>query len=135
MKIEAVAPNKKLPFKKLGILVGLFALSTALYYALALNGYQIVCPIYIVLSGILFVAYFIMNKGIMAVPSRERLVDSMTEDEKDEFLAEVIANKKRSEPVLYVFIAVLLTVLFDYVYILLSSGPIGDMLAKLGGGA
>lgn len=129
----AIKPTKKFPLKKLGILVGLFALSTALYYAVASAGYGIVYPIYVAVCGGLFVAYFAMNKGLVSIPEREQLSDSMTEKEKDEFLAEVKANKKRSEPILLIFIAMLLTVLCDSVYAQLSSGPLGDLLSKLGG--
>ena len=82
----------------------------------------------------MFVVYFAMNKGLMGVPSRDRLNDSMTEEEKDEFLEEVVRNKKRSEPLLFVFLAMLLTVLCDSVYAQVSSGPIGDFLCRLTGG-
>ena len=133
-KAGNVKTERKFPLKKLGILVGLFALSTALYYAFASAGYGIVYLIYVTLCGALFVTYFAMNKGLMSVPSRDRLSDSLTEKEKDELLAEIIANKKRSEPILFLFFAVLLTVLCDSLYAQLSSGPIGEMLAKLTGG-
>ena len=127
-------PEKKFPIKKLLILIGLFALSTMLYYAIASAGYGIIYPIYVTISGAMFVVYFAMNKGLMGVPSRDRLNDSMTEEEKDEFLEEVVRNKKRSEPLLFIFLAMLLTVLCDSVYAQVSSGPIGDFLGKLTGG-
>ena len=126
--------TKKLPIKKLGIVIALFALSTALYYAFASAGYGIVYPIYVALDGILFVAYFVMNKGLMSNPGRERLDDSMTEEEKDAFLCEIASNRKRSAPLLYLFLALLLTIFCDTLYAQVVSGPIGELLSKLTGG-
>jgi uncharacterized membrane protein len=128
-------PQKKLPLKKLGGVIGLFALSTALYYAFASAGYGIVYPAYVLLAAVLFVTYFAMNRGLMSIPTKDRLSDSMTEEEKDEFLAEVKATKKRTEPILYLFIAVLLTILCDSLYSQFADGPLGELMSKLTGGS
>ena len=125
--------KKKLPVKKLISVVALFAVSTALYYALASAGYGIIYPAYVTAAGILIIVYFIMNKGIVSMPERDRLSEDMTEAEKDLFLEEIKANKRRSEPVLYVFLAITLTVLFDTVYAQAADGFLGDIFGKISG--
>ena len=125
--------KKSIPVKKLVSIVALFAISTALYYAFASAGYGIVYPIYVTLAGILIIAYFIMNKGLVTVPDRSQLSDDMTDAEKDEFLAEIKENKRRSEPILYVFLAITLTVLCDTLYAQAADGFIGEAFGKIMG--
>jgi hypothetical protein len=125
--------KKSIPVKKLVSVVALFAISTALYYAFASAGYGIVYPIYVTLAGILIIAYFIMNKGLVTVPDRTQLSDEMTEAEKDAFLAEIKENKRRSEPILYVFLAITLTVLCDTLYAQVADGFVGEAFGKIMG--
>lgn len=128
---EEKGRKKVVPVRKLATVVALFALSTALYYAFASAGHGIVYPIYVTVAAVLIVTYFIMNKGVVGNPDRDSLSDGMTEEEKDDFLRQIKENKRRSEPVLYVFLAITLTVLCDTVYAQLADTFIGDMLSKM----
>ena len=125
--------KKRIPADKLAKVIGLFALSTALYYALASGGYGIVYPIYVTLGAVLIVVYFIMNKGLISTPKVEDLDGSMTSEEKKEFVEMAKRNRKRSEPILYVVLAITMTVLCDTLYAQFTVGALKDVFSGITG--
>ena len=75
---------------------------------------------YYIALTVLLVAFVFVNKGISNdVPVREQLSDSMTNEEKDDFIREVMECRRRARPLLIPLIPLALIVGFDILYVLL----------------
>ena len=110
----------KFPIKKALILLLCTAAAMAVYYLAANLGYSLVMPIYVIGAGALFVIYYFLNRGLMKIPKPEELTDEMTKDEKEAFIAEAKLRKKKSEWLLYAFVAIVFTLAADLTYLFVT---------------
>ncbi len=120
VKQEARAPRKKLPVKKLLLLLLSFAVFYTVYQIAIYYYYGEIVHIYCISAGVLAVLYILYNRGRLTVPERDSLPDEWGEKEKDDFLAEVKTRRKKSSFLLYLLIPILLTVAFDMISIFLT---------------
>ena len=121
--------NKLAPFVKLLGFLALFAAFFAVYKVFIRLEWIGGMWIYLILSCVLFVAYFVLNRGFSSEPTDpESLPDEMTAAEKTEYLEKEEKRKKAAKTVLAFFGAVALTLLFD-----LTDLYLGDAVRKLFG--
>ncbi len=107
--------------KKAIVLTASLVASCALLYALYKLLFNLLPPdvvlaIYTVVSGICIVAYFLYNRGFSRRGvTREMLPDSMSDEQKEEFIADGEARIKKSKPLLVVIIGFVFTFLIEAV--------------------
>lgn len=78
---------------------------------------QWVIMIYYLALPLLIVAFVLLNKGISNdVPTREQLSDDMSDAEKDAFIEDVKACRRRSRPLLIPIIPLAFIVGFDIIF-------------------
>ncbi|MBQ8696236.1 MAG: hypothetical protein IJ519_00820 [Clostridia bacterium] len=71
---------------------------------------------------LLIIIFVILNRGISNdIPTREQLPEDMSEDEKDAFIEEIKACRRRSRPWLIPIIPLALIVGFDIIFYYLFS--------------
>ena len=103
-------------WKRALILVLSTAFAMGLYFFL-MNIYslwKIVVIAYVAVASVLIVAYFIINRAFTGSGvTYEMLPDTMSHDEKEEYLADVADREKRSRPLLLVIFPVIITLLVD----------------------
>ena len=110
----------------------ILAISTAfamgLYFFL-MNIYSLwkfVVIAYVAVASVLIVAYFIINRAFTGSGvTYEMLPDTMSHDEKEEYLADVAAREKRSRPLLLVIFPVIITLLVDLFRLFVLDGFMG----------
>lgn len=114
-------PEKKpFPRKKVLILLGL----TVVFFSF----YQIACHFfwgwvlhaYCIAAGILGLAYVLWNRGLFSIPSPGALPADWSDEKKDAFIREQGERKRQSSFLLYLLIPLLITVVFDMVYLFLE---------------
>ena len=92
------------------------AFAMGLYFFL-MNIYSLwkfVVIAYVAVASVLIIAYFIINRAFTGSGvTYEMLPDTMTHDEKEEYLADVADREKRSRPLLLVIFPVIITLLVD----------------------
>lgn len=94
----------------LGVYITGWTLQDTAYFVFT----QWVTMIYYLALPLLIVVFVLLNKGISNdIPTREQLSDSMTDEEKDAFIADVKACRRRSRPLLIPIIPLALIVGFD----------------------
>jgi hypothetical protein len=75
---------------------------------------------------VLIVAYFIVNRAFTGSGvTYEMLPDTMTKQEKDEYLADVAEREKRSRPMLMVIFPIIITLLIDLFRLFVIDGFAG----------
>ncbi len=116
----APALKNKIPKKKLLLL----ALSTVIFfsaYQLAVNfQYNFIIHIYCISAGVLAILYILINRGILGKPDINILPQSWSREKKEAFLAEQIERRKKSSIILYFLIPIILSVIFDMIYIFMT---------------
>ena len=74
----------------------------------------------------LIIAYFIINRAFTGSGvTYEMLPDTMTRDEKEEYLADVADREKRSRPLLLVIFPIIITLLVDLFRLFVLDGFMG----------
>ena len=96
------------------LVVGTTVLFTALYYLLPMTGFFYLPIVYLVLGAGLGFFYVIYNRGFVNKNAkREELPASMSEEEKDAFLALGKERFEKSRPVLAILFSLILVFLID----------------------
>lgn len=81
---------------------------------------------YVAIASVLIVAYFIINRAFTGSGvTYEMLPDTMTKQEKEEYLADVADRERRSRPMLMVIFPVIITLLVDLFRLFVLDGLIG----------
>ena len=81
---------------------------------------------YVAVASVLIVAYFIINRAFTGSGvTYEMLPDTMSHDEKEEYLADVADREKRSRPLLLVIFPVIITLLVDLFRLFVLDGFMG----------
>ena len=115
-------------WKRALILVISTAFAMGLYFFL-MNIYSLwkfVVIAYVAVASVLIVAYFIINRAFTGSGvTYEMLPDTMSHDEKEEYLADVAAREKRSRPLLLVIFPVIITLLVDLFRLFVLDGFMG----------
>ena len=98
------------------LMLGIFAVLALLYYILLAMHVFWVTPVLYTAAATLFLVFFFVNRGFSRAPvSREMLADTMTEAQKDAFIADDIHRKAIARKIMIVMTPVLLLVLVDMV--------------------
>ena len=104
------------------------AFAMGLYFFL-MNIYSLwkfVVIAYVALASVLIIAYFIINRAFTGSGvTYEMLPDTMTRDEKEEYLADVADREKRSRPLLLVIFPIIITLLVDLFRLFVLDGFMG----------
>lgn len=104
------------------------AFAMGLYFFL-MNIYSLwkfVVIAYVAVASVLIIAYFIINRAFTGSGvTYEMLPDTMTHDEKEEYLADVAEREKRSRPLLLVIFPVIITLLVDLFRLFVLDGFMG----------
>lgn len=96
------------------VLIGIYAAGWMLQDTKHYTFFQWVIMVYYTALPLLIVVFVLLNRGISNdVPTREQLTDDMTNEEKDAFIEEVKACRRRSRPLLIPIIPLSLIVGFD----------------------
>ena len=115
-------------WKRALILVISTAFAMGLYFFL-MNIYSLwkfVVIAYVAVASVLIVAYFIIKRAFTGSGvTYEMLPDTMSHDEKEEYLADVAAREKRSRPLLLVIFPVIITLLVDLFRLFVLDGFMG----------
>jgi len=81
---------------------------------------------YVAIASVLIVAYFIINRAFTGSGvTYEMLPDTMTQKEKEEYLADVADRERRSRPMLMVIFPVIITLLVDLFRLFVLDGLVG----------
>ena len=82
--------------------------------------------IYLFIGAVLVLYYVIYNRGFTGKNiTPEMLPDTMTQKEKEEYLADVADRERRSRPMLMVIFPVIITLLVDLFRLFVLDGLIG----------
>ena len=104
------------------------AFAMGLYFFL-MNIYSLwkfVVIAYVAVASVLIIAYFIINRAFTGSGvTYEMLPDTMTRDEKEEYLADVADREKRSRPLLLVIFPIIITLLVDLFRLFVLDGFMG----------
>lgn len=114
-------------WKRLLLLVLFSAISLGLYfYLINFPFWKVVVIAYVAVASILIIAYFIINRAFTGSGvTYEMLPDTMTHDEKEEYLADVAERERRSRPLLMVIFPVVITLLVDLFRLFVLDGLLG----------
>ena len=81
---------------------------------------------YVAIASVLIVAYFIINRAFTGSGvTYEMLPDTMTHDEKEEYLADVAERERKTRPMLMVIFPVIITLLIDLFRLFVIDGLAG----------
>ncbi len=115
-------------WKRALILLLSTAFAMGLYFFL-MNIYSLwkfVVIAYVAVASVLIIAYFIINRAFTGSGvTYEMLPDTMTHDEKEEYLADVADRERRSRPLLLVIFPVIITLLVDLFRLFVIDGFMG----------
>lgn len=112
--------NKKPNYKKLLTLLLTFVVATVIYQLAIYYCLEWMVHVYYIGAGVLAVLYIVINRGMLKKPEKSDLPDSMTDAEKDAFISEAADRRKRSEFILYLLFALILSIVIDLMYIFLT---------------
>lgn len=88
--------------------------------------WKVVVIAYVAVASVLIIAYFIINRAFTGSGvTYEMLPDTMTHDEKEEYLADVADREKRSRPLLLIIFPVVITLLVDLFRLFVIDGFMG----------
>lgn len=114
-------------WKRLFLLALYCAIAFGLYYTLTNVGLWKIAVIgYVAIASVLIIVYFIINRAFTGSGvTYEMLPDTMTHEEKEEYLADVADREKRSRPMLMIIFPVIITLLIDLFYLFVIDGFLG----------
>ncbi len=113
-------PKKPFPRKKAVILLLSFLGFFTFYQVGVYREWLWVLHLYAIAAGLLAIAYGIWNRGIFRVPKLEELPDRWKREEKEAFLDGIVTRKQRSSILLYFLIPLILSIVFDMFYLLVT---------------
>ena len=88
--------------------------------------WKVVVIAYVAVASVLIIAYFIINRAFTGSGvTYEMLPDTMTHDEKEEYLADVADRERRSRPLLLIIFPVVITLLVDLFRLFVIDGFMG----------
>ncbi len=119
-KADNTKKKRKFPTRKLLILLGTFAVVFSAYQIALYFMCEWIIHAYCIAIGVTAVIYITVNRGLFSVPKKDRLTDEWSDGEKDAFIAEQIKRKKNSEFLLYILVSLILTVIYDMIYIFIT---------------
>ncbi len=103
-------------FKLIGTTAAVFA---AYQFMLKLEHIWIV-HVYWIALALLAMAYIAINRGSFTVATEDMLPEDWSAEEKKNFIALQIERRKKSEFLLYLLIGIMLTLIFDTMYLFLE---------------
>lgn len=107
-------------YRKILRLILTFILASGIYQ-LAIHYYLgWIVHVYCIGAGVLAALYIIINRGMLKKPEKSDLPDTMTDSEKDEFIAGAAVRREKSEFILYILFSLILSVIIDLMYIWLT---------------
>lgn len=107
-------------YRKLLRLILTFILVSGIY-RLAIHFYLgWIVHVYCIGAGVLAVLYIIINRGMLKKPEKSDLPNTMSDSEKDSFIAGAAVRRERSEFILYILFSLILSVMIDLMYIWLT---------------
>ena len=81
---------------------------------------------YVAVASILIIAYFIINRAFTGSGvTYEMLPDTMSHQEKEDYLADVAAREKKTRPMLMVIFPIIITLLVDLFRLFVLDGLAG----------
>ena len=81
---------------------------------------------YVAVASTLIIAYFIINRAFTGSGvTYEMLPDTMSHQEKEDYLADVAAREKKTRPMLMVIFPVIITLLVDLFRLFVLDGLVG----------
>ena len=96
------------------------------FYLSSTSLWKIAVIAYVAIASILIIAYFIVNRAFTGSGvTYEMLPDTMTQKEKEEYLADVADRERRSRPMLMVIFPVIITLLVDLFRLFVLDGLAG----------
>jgi len=114
------AEKRRFPWKRALLLFLSFLVFFSLYQ-IGIYFYQLwILHAYCIAAGVLVVAYAAWNRGVFRVPKAEELPKEWKKDEKEAFIAEIAGRRAKSSILLYFLIPLIMTVLFDTVWLFLT---------------
>lgn len=117
---KPLSARKSFPWKKALLLLGLIAVFVT-FYQVAMSFYWAwVLHAYCIASGLLALAYVLWNRGLLAIPSLDVLPHDWSKAQKEAFIKEQKRRKKQSSLLLYFLIPLIVSVLFDMIYLFLE---------------
>lgn len=112
--------KKPFPTRKALTLLAITAAVFILYQVMIKLEKIWIMHVYWIGAGLIAMAYIAVNRGVFRIPKRPELSDELTEDEKDELIYVITKRHKQTTWLLYLFIAILLTLVYDTAYIFLT---------------
>ena len=80
---------------------------------------DVVVIVYVIATTVLAAVFIIMNRGVSNdIPTKEQLRDTMSDDEKEKFINDLIESRKKAKKLLLILIPLIFTLLFDMLYLL-----------------
>ena len=74
---------------------------------------------YVVATTVIGSTFIILNRGVSNdVPTKDQLKDTMTDEEKEKFIENLVNSRKKAKKLLLVLIPLVFTLLFDMLYLL-----------------
>lgn len=119
-KKKTETAKKPFPTKKALTLLGVTIVVFAFYQVMIYLEKIWIMHIYWIAAAVIAMAYIAINRGVFRIPKKADLTDELTESEKDELLYVITKRHKQTMPLLYLFIAILLTLVYDTAYIFLT---------------
>ncbi|MBQ4575873.1 MAG: hypothetical protein IJA85_11875 [Clostridia bacterium] len=111
-----IQPQKKIDWKKRGIMLCIFLAVFVIYYTACRFNFYPILPIYLTIITALAVAFIILNRGLeRALPTPDDLPDDMSPEEKHDYIALATKRKGQARMVLVVLIPFILTIFIDMV--------------------
>lgn len=96
------------------------------FYLIRFSFWKIVVIAYVAIASILILAYFIINRAFTGSGvTYEMLPDTMSHEEKTEYLADVADRERRSRPLLIVIFPVVIALLIDLFRLFVIDALIG----------
>ena len=112
--------KKPFPIEKALKLVGITSAVFAAYQFMLKLEHIWIVHVYWIALALIAMAYIALNRGCFTVATEDMLPEDWSKEEKTDFIELQKARRKKSEPLLYLLIAVMFTLLFDTVYLFLE---------------
>ncbi len=123
-KPKAFTPSKnnpekimKFPVKKALILLLVTAVLFVIYQVMISLEMIWIMHAYWIALGVLAMVYIAINRGALRLASRDELPKEWTEEQKTALIDEQKRRRAISRPILYVIIAIMLTLIYDTCYL------------------
>lgn len=112
--------KKPFPIKKAVKLVGITAAAFTVYQLMLKLEHLWIVHVYWITLALLAMAYIAINRGCFTIATEDMLPEEWSLDEKRSFIAKQVERRKKSEFLLYLLLGIMLTLIFDTVYLFLE---------------